>query len=285
MNALFNYSTLNVGLYKGTRNLKITFKPDAQYVTLETLFELESVLAWASNRVEIRSILITSDSEFFSEGIDKNRLSTMSAAKLKKMSEKLQKIVHAMYHLPQTVVMDLGSGCFDIASELALGADIRVSSTKTMIAFNHNRVGLTPSSGGIGFLSVIVGQAMARNWTLTGNEISNDQLRNSGFIMEQYSNEQAREELIQGLLQSIYMSAPVQRMQTKLGLLEHARLEFERATKYEKSLGQAAMTSEDWKEENHQDFMPAKHMSHTVKLSIVKDAENKGKNTEETPLN
>ena len=285
MNALFNYSTINVSLHKGTRTLTITFKPEAQHVNLETLFELESILAWASNRVEIRSILINSASEFFSEGIDKNRLISMSAEKLQKMSEKLQKIVHAMYHLPQTIVMDLGAGCFDIASELALGADIRVSSDKTLVAFNHNRVGLTPSSGGIGFLCTIVGQAMARNWTLTGNEISSDQLKNSGFIMEQYGDEEAREELVSNLLQSIYLSAPVQRMQTKLGLFEHARLELERATKYERSVGKAAMTSEDWKEEKPQDFMPGKHMSHSVKLSIVKDAENKGKRNEDTPLN
>ncbi len=285
MNALFNYSTINVGLHKGPRNLEITFKPESQYVTLETLFELESVLAWASNRVEIRSILINSASDFFSEGIDKNRLSSMSASKLQKMSEKLQKIVHAMYHLPQTILMDLGDGCFDIASELALGADIRVSSHKSLIAFNHNRVGLTPSSGGIGFLSIIVGQAMARNWTLTGNEISSEQLKNSGFLMDQYQGEEDRKEMISGLLQSIYLSAPVQRMQTKLGLLEHARLELERATKYERSVGDAAMTSEDWKVETPESFMKGKHMSHCVKLSIVKDAQNKGKKTEETPLN
>lgn len=284
MNALFNYSTINVSLHKGTRTLNITFKPESQNINLETLFELESILAWASNRVEIRSILLNSESDFFSEGIDKNRLPTMSASKLQKISEKLQKIVHAMYHLPQTIIMDLGGGCFDIASELALGADIRVASENTIIAFNHNRVGLTPSSGGIGFLCTIVGQAMARNWTLTGNEINSEQLKNSGFIMEQYSEEQAREELISNLLQSIYLSAPVQRMQTKLGLLEHARLELERATKYERSVGKAAMTSEDWKEEKPQDFMQGKHMSHSVKLSIVKDAENKGKRTEETPL-
>ena len=275
MNELFSYSTLKVALSRPTRTLNISFKENCQFITLETLFELESILAWASAKVEIKSIFISSSNDFFSEGIDKEKLPQMSASKLEKMSKKLQTIVHAMYHLPQTRIMDLGHGCFDLASELALGADIRISNETTSIAFNHNRVGLTPSSGGIGFLSVIVGQAMARNWTLTGKEISSSQLLMSGFISEQYSSEN-RDECVLDILQSVAHCAPVQRIQTKLGLLEHARLEFERATKYERRVSEAAMISEDWKEEDNS-FMEGKSMSHTVKLSIVKDSENKGK--------
>ena len=275
MNELFSYSTLKVALSRPTRTLNISFKENCQFITLETLFELESILAWASAKVEIKSIFISSSNDFFSEGIDKEKLPQMSASKLEKMSKKLQTIVHAMYHLPQTIIMDLGHGCFDLASELALGADIRISNETTSIAFNHNRVGLTPSSGGIGFLSVIVGQAMARNWTLTGKEISSSQLLMSGFISEQYSSEN-RDECVLDILQSVAHCAPVQRIQTKLGLLEHARREFERATKYERRVSEAAMISEDWKEEDNS-FMEGKSMSHTVKLSIVKDSENKGK--------
>lgn len=275
MNELFSYSTLKVALSRPTKTLNISFKENCQFITLETLFELESILAWASAKVEIKSIFISSSNDFFSEGIDKEKLPQMSASKLEKMSKKLQTIVHAMYHLPQTIIMDLGHGCFDLASELALGADIRISNETTSIAFNHNRVGLTPSSGGIGFLSVIVGQAMARNWTLTGKEISSSQLLMSGFISEQYSSEN-RDECVLDILQSVAHCAPVQRIQTKLGLLEHARLEFERATKYERRVSEAAMISEDWKEEDNS-FMEGKSMSHTVKLSIVKDSENKGK--------
>ena len=97
----------------------------------------------------------------------------------------------------------------------------------------------------------------------------------SGFISEQYSSEN-RDECVLDILQSVAHCAPVQRIQTKLGLLEHARLEFERATKYERRVSEAAMISEDWKEEDNS-FMEGKSMSHTVKLSIVKDSENKGK--------
>lgn len=279
MNELFNYSTIDVGLSRPTRTLNIHFKEGTDHITLESLFELESVLAWASNRVEIRSIFISSRNEFFSEGIDKQKLANMSAKKLVKMSQKLQTIVHAMFHLPQTIILDMGMGSFDIASELALGADIRICSKGAMIAFNHNRVGLTPSSGGIGFLSVIVGQAMARNWTLTGKEISSSQLLMSGFISEQYDSTN-RDECVEALLEAVYNAAPVQRIQTKLGLLENARLEFERAKHYERKLSEAAMTSEDWKEREGE-FMKAKSMSTSVKLSIVKDREER--ETEKNP--
>lgn len=280
MNQLFNYSTINVSLHKATRTLKIQFKQNAKHINLEALFELESIFAWASNRVEINSIFLCSETGFFSEGINKELLANMSANKIKKISEKLQVIVHAMYHLPQTIVIDMGDGSFDIASELALGADVRVCSKGACIAFNHSRVGLVPSSGGIGFLTVIVGQAMARNWVLTGKEIGTNQLLMSGFISEQYDSTN-REDCIEDILESINSCAPVQRIQTKLGLLESARLEFERAKKYERSISDAAMTSEDWKE-NNGNHMKAKSMSTSVKLSIVKDKQNKRKEPETT---
>lgn len=268
MNELFNYTTLDIKLIKNTRTLRISFRKGNNQITLESLFELESILAWASNRLEINSILLSSEDEFFNEGINKERLSKQSSKKLERMTKKLQKIVHAMFHLPQTVIVDLKAGAFDLGSELALGADIRIANENLVIAFNHNRVGLTPSSGGIGFLSSIVGQAFARNWVLLGKEINTEHLITSGFISDFYQDDQSADQLISEYLFSISQSAPVQRVQSKLGLLECIRENLDESVKFERNISKAAMISEDWKNDK---FMKAKNMG--VALKIAKENE------------
>lgn len=270
MNSLFNYSTLNVTLFKSTRTLNIQFKKDYSNINLEILFELESILAWASNKVEIRSILLNSENDMFCEGIDKAKLKDMNSNKINKMTSKLQKIVYSMLHLPQTIVVDIGMGAFDLGTELTLGADIRISQLDPIVAFNHNRIGLTPSSGGIGLLQSLIGQSMSRNWLLLGSKIKRNQLIQSGFLYDVYDNE-SRIKIIQELLQEIYATAPIQRIQTKLGLLEARRENLEKLNEMEKKLSEAAMVSEDWKDLDNEDFMPAKNMGQAVKLSIVED--------------
>lgn len=263
MNELFNYTTLDIKLIKKFRTLKISFRKNSNQISLESLFELESIFAWASNRLEINSILLTSDSAYFNEGIDKERLQNYDSKKLMKITEKLQKIVHAMFHLPQTVIVDLKKGAFDLGSELSLGADIRLADQDVLFAFNHNRVGLTPSSGGLGFLNSIVGQAFTRNWILLGKDIQQDQLVKSGFVSELYT-ENSREEVLEEYLFNISQSAPVQRVQSKLGLLECVRENLDESIKFERTISKAAMVSEDWKSD---DFMKAKSMGYALKIA------------------
>lgn len=272
MNEIFSYNTVKVRLNRSTRSLHLTFRRNQENLTLETLFELESIFAWCASKTEIQSILMDSENAFFSEGIDKDRLSEFSSKKIQKITEKLQLIVHAMYHLPQTIIADLGGGSMDIATELALGADIRISHQDAIIAFNHTRVGLVPSSGGIGLLSSIVGQSRARSWLLTGKEICQTQQLNSGLIHVSY-DESERQEVIQDMLKSIHQCSSVSRIQTKLGLLERLRPQLERSRQYEKKVSQAALITQDWKEDCFEDFMPAKHMATSVKLSLIKSHE------------
>jgi len=262
MNELFNYSTLQVKLIKESRTLKVSFRKNKNTINLESLFELESILAWCSNRLEINTILMSSDNDFFNEGIDKNKLANYDQKKLIKITEKLQKIVHAMYHLPQTIIIDMKKGSFDLGSELSLGADVRIATKDTTIAFNHNRVGLTPSSGGIGFLNTIVGNSFARNWILLGRKIDCSQLISSGFVSEIYLEDSTQ--LLSDLLSSVAHSAPVQRVQSKLGLLECVRTKLEEVIKFERSISLAALQSEDWKDSEN---MPAKGMSSAVKIA------------------
>jgi enoyl-CoA hydratase/carnithine racemase len=278
MQTLFNYTTISTRLEKSTRTLFVTLnRPDWQNAfRLEMLFELESLFAWCTSKVEVNTILIDSSSTLFSTGLEYRTLSGTSAQALDKINTKLQKIIFAMMQLPQTVIVDLGEGAETLASEFALGADLRIASKTAQIRFNHGHFGLVPAAGGMSMLSALVSPAFARNWVLGGAAISENCLTESGFIAHTYTHEK-RAELVTELLTGIAKLAPVQRIQAKLGLFESLRSQFEAGIVMDRKIAKASMVSEDWRgrkpESPECDFMPAKSMSYAVKLSLIKSDE------------
>lgn len=275
---LFNYTTLGTRLEKTTRTLFVTLnRPDWNNAfRLEMLFELESLLAWCTTRVEINSIYIHSSSQTFSTGLELNQLSTLSASNLAKINSKLQKIIFAMMQLPQTIIVDLSHGSQTLASEFALGADIRIAHKDTKIAFNHNHYGLSPAAGGMSMLSALIAPSFARHWVLGGSFIDRNALLNSGFLSAVYSDNN-HEEIRSEILNKIAKDAPVQRIQSKMGLFESIRGQLEAGIVNDRRIAKASMMSEDWKSKSAQeddfDFMPAKSMSYSVKLSLIKNEE------------
>jgi len=284
MQSLFNYTTIAASLEKSTRTLHVRLNRPNQgnSINLEMLFELESLLSWVSTRVEVYSIFFDSTSDYFSVGYNVDKLSKQSQNQITKVTEKLQKIVQALIHLPQTVVFDLGNGAQNLAAELALGADIRIASNKTQIQFNHSNLGLTASSCGLSVLTLLVGQMHARNWILGGKEIAHEKLENSGFLFESYDSH-SKSNIIHEVLTSIYKQAPVQRIQSKFGLLEMLNGHLDQAMEAERRISKASLMSQDWKtinksneeevEGSEDTFMGSKEMSYAVKLSLVKDGQ------------
>jgi enoyl-CoA hydratase/carnithine racemase len=278
MQTLFNYTTLSTRLEKSTRTLFVTLnRADWNNAfRLEMLFELESLFAWCTSRVEINSIFIDSSTPVFSSGLELDTLSALTASQLDKVNVKLQKIIFAMMQLPQTITVDLGEGSHTLASEFALGADIRLCSESARIRFDHAHFGLVPAAGGMSMLSALVNPSYARMWVLTGKAIDQKLLTESGFIAETYSAE-TRSEVLQQLLSTISKQAPVQRIQAKLGLFESLRPQFEAGIVMDRKVAKASMLSEDWRSKKPEDgdleFMPAKSMSYAVKLSLIKNEE------------
>lgn len=275
MNSIFNYQTLKTRLDKSTRTLMITLNGDHNNnaLSLEMLFELESLLAWCTTRVEIHSIFIQSSTSYLSEGYNRQILKKLTLEKLQKFNKKLSLINQALMCLPQTVIMDLQMGTKNIASELAAACDIRIANRSCEVSFDHSKLGLVPCSGGMISLSQIVGHANAKNWLLSGDSVPYRKLEASGFIYEAYTMD-SRDETIQKLLKSICEQSPVQRIQTKLGVTESIRHQMESMLKFESQIARAAMVTEDWKEEKAEDSMPAKSMKEAVKLSLIKTENN-----------
>src|SRR5690606_33396827 len=88
MQTLFNYTTISTRLEKTTRTLFVTLnRPDWNNAfRLEMLFELESLFAWCTSRVESNSIFINSCTPHFSSGLEFETLPKTSANQLDKIN-------------------------------------------------------------------------------------------------------------------------------------------------------------------------------------------------------
>jgi enoyl-CoA hydratase/carnithine racemase len=268
MQKIFNYATIDTALEKSTRTLHVCLKET--FLSTEFLFELETLLAWAQNRVEIHSIYFTSDNKYFSQGFDPDKLQKSDERQIKSLTIKLQRLILAMLCMPQTIVMNLKSGAFNIGAELSLGADIRLVHKDCELKFNHHQLGLSPACGAMSVLPQIISPALAKQWILTAGEISAESLILSGFALGCY-DKQTEEKTISNILANIHATAAIARIQTKMGLNENTRELIEKQMEKEKSISNATLVAGDWKRKHSP--MPAKSMSYSVKFSLIKNQE------------
>lgn len=246
---------------------------------MERLFELESVFSWLTNKVEITTVLLTSESSSFTN--DWTCSERLNESFLKKVVAKVRKLNQAMLHLPQTFIVDLGQKATGLGLELAIGADLRIAQKGCSIQFNHLQQGTLPASGTLSILNQLIGPAQTKNWVLSSALINESKLINSGFVLDTY-DETNKEEFVNSLLFNISSQSQVQRIQTKMGLNEPLRMNNETMSDFESSIFNASLVTEDWKINigAEEKSMPAKHFGQVVKITSRKKSTSNKTNNE-----
>ncbi|MFZ4713554.1 MAG: enoyl-CoA hydratase/isomerase family protein [Bacteriovoracaceae bacterium] len=269
--SLFNYSTINVKLEKATHTLYVSFNrpDDSQKINFEMLFELESVLAWAANKVEISTIFFTSTSDTFCQGLDETNLGE-EPSKMEKVLTRVRKILEAIPHLPQVTICDLKKGASGVGAEFSLFCDLRIAHVDTLVSFNHHNIGVTPSCGGLSLLADLVGHSVSRHWIYTGRKVNANKLEQSGFISDLYSEENA-ETFLTSLLTDIDQGSGVARIQSKMAMAQLLTPGVETGLKVESKIAKANLYTYDWKEaikakkeSREPNFMAAKSFTYVL---------------------
>lgn len=243
---IFSYKSIATTLLIPTKSLEIKFRKN--YLTSETLFELESILAWAATHSEVQSLFITSYGEEFIQGFEPKALRELSEDKLIKQFQKISTIAQSLLCLPQTVVVDMKKGTRGVGLELSLAADIRIASEEAVFCFDHLSQGLTPACGLFSFLKGFLNQNVLRSLLLSGSEFKKESFLALGGWCEFGGDANA-------ILTSIFQQAPIARMQAKRGLFgTHTEIQ-DHQLDTEKKLFNAVVCSKDYTREGN--FMSA----------------------------
>jgi len=247
MNPFEQYKSLDISLNPKNRTLTVTlkFEDDRPYMSLTMIVEIENLIKWLTTKVEINAVLFKSNTESFGNGLNLTDWEQKGEQKLFDIYRRFQRLVYGMFFLPQTIIVDYGNMARGIGAEFGLSADIRFCRNGAKIEFSKLQEGLVPMSGGVGFLSTLVGKSRAKAWLLSPFAPSNAALLESGFITETYPE---GESPTGKYLDAIAGQSPMARIQTKSSQLQAILPELDKTLEFEESFASGCMAFGDWRE-------------------------------------
>ena len=281
---IFNFNTLKVHICSKTKTLFLQMiQPEPSKKNLineELITELESLFSWLSQHIEVHSVVMTGQDEYFSKGFDLNEFINLPEKRFQELLEKYQKLVYVMFFLPQTIIANLQGGGVGTGLELAMGAEIRLAFKENYFSFDHLKQALVPSGGGIGFSTELIPNSFIRSWLLSPEPVDNQALKASGFI-HTFLNKDEEEKTLSDILTNISKQAPVARIQTKRSLLEAILPGLDRTIIFEKKFALAGLAMNDWKKKindskkgTSQEFIKARDLSLLLKEEAPSKKEN-----------
>ncbi|WP_319457453.1 MULTISPECIES: enoyl-CoA hydratase [unclassified Mycobacterium] len=187
----------------GSRNALNRGLIRALYAALKAADADEAVLA----------VVLTGTDPAFCAGID---LKEAARDGLKYFEEfKTQSCITAVAEMRTPIIGAINGATFTGGLEVALGCDFLVASERAVFADTHARVGILPGGGMTARLPQVVGGAMARRLSMTGEVVDAKRAERIGLVTEVVSHERVVERAVELAAQVAEVPGP-----TMLGLKE-----------------------------------------------------------------
>ena len=156
------------------------FDDDLGYATLDAVRK-------ASDDASIRCIVITGAGRAFSSGEDLGALQADyergEAPPLgNTLTNRYNPLIRAVRAAPKPVVAAINGVAAGAGASLALACDFRVASEKAKLVLAFVKVGLVPDSGGVWFLTQMVGAARAWRLAATGDPLGAEEALQLGVV-------------------------------------------------------------------------------------------------------
>jgi enoyl-CoA hydratase len=143
---------------------------------------LYAALKVADDDASVRAVVLTGTDPAFCAGID---LKEAARDGLKYFDEfKTQSCISAVAEMRTPIVGAINGSTFTGGLELALGCDFLIASERAVFADTHARVGILPGGGMTARLPQLVGGAMARRMSMTGEVVDAVRAERIGLVTE-----------------------------------------------------------------------------------------------------
>lgn len=157
-------------------------RPKMNAISLQVQAELRAAAAEATERDDVRAVVVYGGERVFAAGNDVKEMAGLSHADMVKASGPLQDAVTAIARIPKPVVAAvtgyaLGGGC-----ELALAADVRFAAEDAVLGQPEVLLGIIPGAGGTQRLARLVGPAKAKDLIFTGRFVKADEALAIGLV-------------------------------------------------------------------------------------------------------
>src|SRR6478752_3270440 len=174
---------------------------------------LYAALKAADADESVRAVVITGADPAFCAGVD---LKEAARDGLKYFAEfKTQSCITAVAEMRTPTIGAINGAVFTGGLELALGCDFLVASERAVFADTHARVGILPGGGMTARLPQVVGGAMARRLSMTGEVVDAVRAERIGLVTEVVAHERVVDRAVELATQVAEVPGP-----TMLGLKE-----------------------------------------------------------------
>ena len=171
-------------------------RPKMNAISIQVQDELREAAAEATERDDVKAVVLYGGERVFAAGNDVKEMATMSHVDMVKRSGPLQAAVTAVARIPKPVVAAvtgyaLGGGC-----ELALAADVRFVADDAVLGQPEVLLGIIPGAGGTQRLSRLVGPSRAKDIIFTGRFVKAEEALAIGMVDRVVPAEQVHDEAV-----------------------------------------------------------------------------------------
>ncbi len=157
-------------------------RPKMNAISVAVQEELRAAAAEATDRDDIRAVVVWGGERVFAAGNDVPEMAEMSHRDMVGRSGPLQSAVTAVARIPKPVVAAvngyaLGGGC-----ELAMAADVRFAAEDAVLGQPEVLLGIIPGAGGTQRLARLVGPSRAKELIFSGRFVMADEALAIGLV-------------------------------------------------------------------------------------------------------
>lgn len=165
--------------------------------TDEMVEDLVLALNDAHNHDEVYSIVLTGAGRGFCSGADVSNMGEESEANQFTSAahlRKVQEVVRYLYFGSKPTIGAINGPALGAGCDFALACDLRLIEEDAYLREQFVNIGLIPGDGGGWLLPRLVGEAKAKEYILTGRDITPEEALDMGLVMEVVDNGTSREE-------------------------------------------------------------------------------------------
>lgn len=159
-------------------------RPPVNALNRQLQEEIRAAAHEASERADVRSVIIYGGSKTFCGGADIKEMASMSYSDMAAAAPGLQSAIDAVAQIPKPTVAAITGYALGGGMELALTADRRVAGDNVKVGQPEILLGVIPGMGGTQRLARLIGPSRAKDLIYTGRFVKADEALSLGVVDE-----------------------------------------------------------------------------------------------------